>query len=51
MFVISALLSLGPGGSLQWGDTTSGGIVTLAALLLVGALSLTAGHFDRLRPP
>ena len=51
MFLISALHSLGSVGALQWGETTSGGIVTLAAVLLVGGLSLSVGDRDRLRPP
>ena len=51
MVVISALPWLGSGGAFEWGDTTFGGIVTVAAVLLVGALSLTFGHHDRLPPP
>ena len=51
MFVISALPSLASDGAFGWGGTTAGGIVTLAALLLIGGLSLSIGGRDRLRPP
>jgi hypothetical protein len=51
MFFISALPSLGSGGAFEWGDTTVGSSVMLAALLLIGAVSLTFGHRGRLRPP
>jgi hypothetical protein len=48
MFLISALPSF---GALGWGGTTVSGIATMAAVLLVGGLSISIGGRDRLRPP